>query len=113
MSDEVVRTAVPPASVAVPSVVDPSRNVTVPASVPGETVAVRVTVDPNVDGLGDDVRITDVATWSDDALEEELDLIHDSWDSQKNTARRGEILSGFSLLIFRAGIKCVDLLIES
>jgi hypothetical protein len=78
MSDEVVRTAVPPASVAVPSVVDPSRNVTVPASVPGETVAVRVTVDPNVDGLGDDVRITDVATWSDDALEEELDATEEA-----------------------------------
>jgi hypothetical protein len=42
----VVNTAFPPLSVAVPSVVEPSLNVTVPVGVPDEalTVAVKVTV---------------------------------------------------------------------
>ncbi len=78
MSDDVVRTAVPPASVAVPSVVEPSRNVTVPASVLGETVAVSVTVDPYVDGLGDDVSVTAVATCSEEALEDALDTTEET-----------------------------------
>ena len=45
-------------SVPVPSVVDPSLNVTVPVGVPElveVTVAVNVTDCPNVDGLGDEV----------------------------------------------------------
>ena len=35
----------------------PSKNVTVPVAVDGETVAVKITVCPNVDGFGLDVRV--------------------------------------------------------
>jgi hypothetical protein len=58
----VVKVAVPPDTVPVPSVVDPSRNVTVPVGVPAPgdttaTVAVNVTDCPNTDGLADEVRV--------------------------------------------------------
>ena len=54
--------AVPPDSVPVPSVVAPSRNVTVPVGVPvpggtTATVAVNVTDCPNTDGLADDATV--------------------------------------------------------
>lgn len=58
-SVEVVIVAMPEAfNVALPTVVVPRLKVTVPPGVPaGEvTVAVRVTGDPNVDELGDEVR---------------------------------------------------------
>ena len=40
------KTAVPPTSVALPSVMAPSKKVTVPVAAEGETVAVKVTVCP-------------------------------------------------------------------
>ena len=43
--------------VPVPSEVDPSLNVTVPVAVEGETVAVKVTVWPRVDGLRLEVSV--------------------------------------------------------
>ena len=53
----VVRLAVPPLSVAVPRVAEPSRKVTVPVAVDGVTAAVKVTVCPTVDEAGDTVRV--------------------------------------------------------
>ena len=55
-SVEVVKVAVAPESAAVPSVVAPSKNVTVPVGVPApgavtDTVAVIVTDWPKTDGL--------------------------------------------------------------
>ena len=47
-SDEVVKVAVPPDRDAVPSVVPPSMNVTVPVGVKPDTVAVKVTLCPAV-----------------------------------------------------------------
>ena len=65
-SDEVVKVAWPPLSVAVPIVRNPSTNVTVPvgAGAPcgAETVAVSVTAWPLVDGFGDDESRVDVGT---------------------------------------------------
>ncbi len=54
----VVKVATPPLSVPVPSVVEPSLNVTVPVGVPApgavaEMVAVKVTDWPKTDELGD------------------------------------------------------------
>jgi hypothetical protein len=48
---EVEKVATPPLSVPVPKVVAPSRNVTVPVAVEGDTVAVKVTDWPDVEGL--------------------------------------------------------------
>jgi len=55
--------ALPLTSVAVPSTLAPSRKVTVPVGTPAPdvTVELNVTVCPNVEGLGDDVRLVDVA----------------------------------------------------
>ena len=61
-----LRTAVPPLSALAPIVAAPSLNVTVPAAVPPKdwiTVAVKVTVLPNVDGFTDantDVEVSDL-----------------------------------------------------
>ena len=52
-----MRVAVPPLIVPVPSVVEPSRKVTVPVA-PVETEAVKVTAWLTVDGLSEDVRPT-------------------------------------------------------
>jgi len=40
---EVAKVATPPLTVPVPSVVAPSKNVTIPVAVEGDTVAVKVT----------------------------------------------------------------------
>jgi hypothetical protein len=57
----VVKVATPLATVPEPSVVEPSRNVTVPEAVSGARVAVNVTDAPNVEGFSDDVRVVVVA----------------------------------------------------
>src|SRR5437879_12534108 len=70
-SAEVTSDALPLTSVAVPSTVAPSLNVTVPVGTPvpgatGLTTAVRVTAWPNTDGLGGAVRLVVVCeftTW--------------------------------------------------
>ena len=59
---EVVNVATPPLSVPVPMELPPSRNVTVPVAVPvpgatGETVAVKVTDWPMIDGFCDEVTL--------------------------------------------------------
>jgi hypothetical protein len=46
-----VYVANPPAIVPVPRVAEPSRNVTVPLADDGETVAVKITLWPTVEGL--------------------------------------------------------------
>ena len=46
--------AVPPLTGAVPREVAPSKNCTVPVAAAGDTVAVNVTVCPDVDGFADD-----------------------------------------------------------
>jgi len=48
-----VKVAVPPLRLAVPRVVEPSRNVTFPVAVDGVTTAVKVTVWPEADGFGE------------------------------------------------------------
>jgi len=48
---DVENVAIPPLTVPVPSVVAPSRNVTIPVAVEGVTVAVNVTACPKVDGF--------------------------------------------------------------
>ena len=55
-SDAILNVALPPLSVPVPSVVAPFLNVTVPVGVPApdETVAVKVTAVPYVDGFRDE-----------------------------------------------------------
>jgi hypothetical protein len=53
----VVKTAVPPLIVPVPSVVEPSRKVTVPVA-PAATEAVKVTAWLTVEGLSEDVNTT-------------------------------------------------------
>ena len=63
----VVKVATPPLSVPVPSVVEPSLNVTVPVGVPtpgdvAVTVAVKVTDWPNTDGLTDEPSAVVVAS---------------------------------------------------
>jgi hypothetical protein len=54
----VVKVAFPLLRVPVPSVVPPSRNVTVPVAVDGVTVAVNFTDEPYVDGLAEDASVT-------------------------------------------------------
>jgi hypothetical protein len=54
---ETASDADPPPIVAVPSAVVPSRNCTVPAPVAGDTVAVKVTDWPTVDGFTDGVNV--------------------------------------------------------
>ena len=49
--------ATPAVRVPVPKLVVPSKNVTVPVAVEGETVAVKVTVWPRVDGLRLEVSV--------------------------------------------------------
>jgi hypothetical protein len=61
VENEVVRVAFPELSVPVPSVVVPSRNVTVPVAVEGATVAVSVTLVPVVVDVEEDVRAVVVA----------------------------------------------------
>jgi len=65
-SNDVLNVAFPLTSADVPSVVDPSFNVTVPAGVPppgatAVTVTLNVTVCPNVDGFGEEVIVVAVA----------------------------------------------------
>ena len=52
-----VNVAVPADSVPVPSVVEPSLNVTVPVAVLGDTVAVRVTDWPKVEGFAEEEMV--------------------------------------------------------
>jgi hypothetical protein len=61
---DVAKVATPPVSGAVPSVVLPSLNVTVPVGVPAAlfTVAVKVTFWQKADGLGEEVSVVVVAT---------------------------------------------------
>ena len=64
---EVEKVAVPPLSVPVPSVVVPSSNVTVPVGVPAPgaltvTVAVKVTLWPNTEGLAEEATLVVVAS---------------------------------------------------
>ena len=60
---EVENVAMPPApTVPMPRLVTPSKNVTVPDGLPepgatAATVAVNVTLCPNTDGFGDEVRL--------------------------------------------------------
>ena len=56
-SELIVRLAIPLPTVPVPSVVAPSRNVTVPVA-PDVTVAVKVTLAPKVDEGSDEARAT-------------------------------------------------------
>ena len=56
-SEEVAVVATPPVSVAVPNVVAPLVNVTVPVT-PIGSVAVKVTDWPGVDGFAEEVRVT-------------------------------------------------------
>ena len=58
VNDAVVIEAVPPASVAVPSCVPPSKNVTVPVGASPVTVAVNRTGCPALDGFCDDDSAT-------------------------------------------------------
>ena len=63
----VVKVATPPLSLPVPSVVEPSVNVTVPVGVPkpgdvAVTVAAKLTDWPNTDGLADDASTVVVAS---------------------------------------------------
>jgi hypothetical protein len=65
---DVEKVAMPPLSVSVPRVVDPSSKVTVPVGVPapGEftlTVAVNVTFWPNTEGLVEADKLVVVASW--------------------------------------------------
>jgi len=62
VSVEMLKVAFPLPIVPVPSVVLPSRNVTVPVAVEGETVAVNVTAEPYVDGFNDDATVMVVLT---------------------------------------------------
>jgi hypothetical protein len=55
---DVLYVAVPLLMVPVPSVVAPSKKVTVPVAVDGVMVAVKVTEDPNVEGLADEATVT-------------------------------------------------------
>jgi hypothetical protein len=61
----VVNVALPELKVAVPSVVAPSRKVTVPVGVPAPgatalTVAENVTLCPNTDGFTDEVTVAEL-----------------------------------------------------
>lgn len=55
-SVELVRVATPPATVEVPSVVEPLVNVTVPVASLGSNVSVKATGLPGRDGLGEEVK---------------------------------------------------------
>jgi hypothetical protein len=55
--EEVENVAVPELSVPLPMVVPPSRNVTVPVAVEGDTAAVNVTTCPERDGLRLDANV--------------------------------------------------------
>jgi len=57
-SVEVLYVALPLLIVAVPSVLLPSVNVTVPVAVVGATVAVNVTEAPYADGFADEASVT-------------------------------------------------------
>ena len=54
---ELENVATPALRVPLPSAVAPSKNVTVPVAADGETVAVKVTICPEVDGLRLDVAV--------------------------------------------------------
>ena len=58
--------AAPPLSVAEPRELAPSKNCTVPVAAAGDTVAVKVTDCPDVDGFDDDA--TDVVVLIDEAF---------------------------------------------
>ena len=58
---ETASDADPPPIVAVPSAVVPSRNCTIPVPVAGDTVAVKVTDWPTVDGFKDEVNVVVLA----------------------------------------------------
>jgi len=60
---EVENVALPLTRVPGPSVLEPSLNVTVPVAVPtvDETVAVKVTADPKIEGFFEEVTEVDVA----------------------------------------------------
>ena len=67
-SVEIVKLATPAASVPVPSVVEPSRNTTLPVGVPAPgvvapIVAVNVTAWPKVDGARFDATVAEVEAW--------------------------------------------------
>ena len=57
-SVEMLNVAFPLLIVPVSSVVLPSLKVTVPVAAEGETVAVKVTEEPNVDGFADEASVT-------------------------------------------------------
>ena len=59
-SAAVAKVATPPLNVPVPSVVAPSRKVTVPVAEEDDTVAVNVMLCPTVAGLTDDVNTVEV-----------------------------------------------------
>ena len=66
-SVEVVKVAVPPVSVPLPSAVVPSMKFTLPVAVPApgplaETVAVKVTDCPNAEGLSEETTFVVVAS---------------------------------------------------
>jgi len=60
--------AVPPLSVAVPREVAPSKNCTLPVAAAGDTVAVKVTDCPDVDGFPEDTTavVVGVNDWPHD-----------------------------------------------
>jgi hypothetical protein len=68
LSEDVVKVATPPLSVAAPIGLPPSRKVTVPVGVPppiiGDTVAVKVTVWPKTLGFCDDDNVVVVGRWA-------------------------------------------------
>ncbi len=61
-SVEVISVAVPPLRVPVPIVAAPSLKVIVPVAVDGNTLAVKVTFVPNVEGFSDDIKFVVVET---------------------------------------------------
>jgi ribosomal protein S5 len=63
-SEDVVKKAVPFASVAVPSTVVPSKNCTVPVAAEGVTTAVKVTAPPMAAGFGVEANATDEEAWT-------------------------------------------------
>jgi len=65
-SADVESDAVPPPTGAVPRELTPSKNCTVPVAAAGDTVAVKVTDCPDVDGFDDDA--TDVVVLIDEAF---------------------------------------------
>jgi hypothetical protein len=73
-SVEVENDAVPPLSVAVPIDAAPSKNCTVPVAAAGDTVAVNITVCPDVDGFTDDaiVVVVGVSDWPHDGNWKEM-----------------------------------------